>query len=137
MPSIVSFRGDTGLSSIRWIKLSVAAHAPPRPVISSRRAGAVDSVIHRPGCVSLWALCGVRAGHLRGIFSGRMDFVYSNKSGEKFSSLFLKSSEFILLEVSIPFAKPDPLEKPCNDGSAHRLHSYLLLTTALACNVMA
>lgn len=48
VPSIVSFHGDTGLSSIRWIKLSVAASVPPLPIISSRPVCSAESVNHPP-----------------------------------------------------------------------------------------
>lgn len=88
MPSIVSFRGDTGLSSIRWIKLSVPAHVPPLPIISSRPVCSVESMTHPPGAFfvgPLWR--GGSADALRDFSSGRMDFVYSNKNRKVFISL--------------------------------------------------
>lgn len=103
VPSIVSFHGDTSLSSIGWIRLSVPAHVPPLPIISSRPVCTGESMIHLPPRVILVAPLwrGGSTGGLRGFSSGRTDFVYTNKNTEKFSSHFLQNINFILLEVSI------------------------------------
>lgn len=61
VPSIVGFHGDTDLSSIRRIKLSVPAHVSPLPIISSHPVYSIHSMTHCP----MSFLCGSKAAVAR------------------------------------------------------------------------